>query len=109
MKDIPAEFERRAEAALAAIQGAYGTPEDEYGGTLFVSHHLEHVGEDYWLKHVGSASPEPKEVLGLLEIHSDLEDGLEVLDFSLPGEVSNYLICVTFGEDGDVEGISMES
>ncbi len=31
---------RREAAARAHIDAIYGTPEDEFGATLFVSHHL---------------------------------------------------------------------
>jgi len=37
------EIKKREEAALAAIKRAFGTPEDEYGATLFVYHHLEQI------------------------------------------------------------------
>jgi hypothetical protein len=103
------EYERRKRAAMEAIRSAFGRTEDEYGGTLFVSHHLEHLDGNYWLKQLGSDRPEPNRILDLLEIQSDPEDGLETLDFSLPESVTNYVICVTFDSDGKVEDISMES
>ena len=37
-----------------------------------------------------------------LEIH-------ELYDFTLPEDVTNYLICVSFDSQGHVLGISMES
>jgi hypothetical protein len=52
-------------------------------------------------------------VLGLLRLQShrgdDDEDGLDTLDFSLPGDVSNYVLCVRFNENGELGEISMES
>ena len=104
-------IEQRTKAALAAIKEAYGTEEDEYGSTLFVSHHLKEIDKSYWQEHFGSESPEPAKVLDGLVLVSDFEDeeDLENLDFSLPGDVTNYLICVSFDEDGEVEEISMES
>ncbi len=38
----------------------------------------------------------------------DLET-MEILDFSLPEEVTNYVICVSFDPKGEVVDISMES
>jgi hypothetical protein len=35
-----ATIQKRTEDALAALKTAYGTEDDEFGATLFVSHHL---------------------------------------------------------------------
>ena len=40
-----ATIQKRAESARAAIKAAYGTEDDEYGATLFVSHHLAEIDE----------------------------------------------------------------
>ncbi len=32
-----------------------------------------------------------------------------MLDFTLPGDATDYVVCVSFGEDGEIEDISMES
>jgi hypothetical protein len=52
-------------------------------------------------------------VLGLLRLQShrgdEDDDGLDTLDFSLPGDVSNYVLCVRFDEDGEIDEISMKS
>lgn len=107
------EVEQRKQAALAAIRSAFGTAEDEFGATMFVSHHLEEVDAGYWQEHLGATQPEPVRVLDLLELRShwgdDDEDGLDVFDFTLPGEVTDYVISVRFDEAGEVEEISMES
>jgi len=57
------EIERREKSARDAIKRALGTKEDEYGATLFVSHHLAEIEESYWQKHLGTANPEPSGVL----------------------------------------------
>ena len=101
------ELESRKREALESIKSAFGTKEDEYGATLFVSHHLEELDSDYWVKHLGAAKPEPKEILNLLQFQSQ-DNGL-VFDFSLPEEVTNYVVSVSFDETGNVEDISMES
>jgi hypothetical protein len=107
------EIERRKNAAIAAIKEAFGTEEDEYGATLFVSHHLEEIDEDYWQSHLGSPNPEPKQVLDILVLQSQWgdanSDGMDTLDFTLPGDVTDYLISVSFDGAGNVEEITMES
>ncbi len=112
------EIARRRKVALDAIKQAFGTTEHEHGVTLFVTHHLEELADDFWLKHCGTARPEPNQVLDILILQShwgedeedeEDEDGIDNFDFSLPGDVTNYVISVSFDEDGNVEEITMES
>lgn len=107
------EIEHRRSAALKSIMQAFGTAADEHGATLFVSHHLEELGADYWEEHCGTARPEPNRVLEILTLRShwgeDDEDGIDKFDFSLPGDVTDYVISVSFDENGDVAEITMES
>ena len=108
----PAEIDRRKQAALVAIKSVYGTEADECGATLFVSHHLEEVEDSFWEKHLKSASPKPQQVLELLVFKDhwgEDDDEIEVFDFTLPDEITNYVISVRFDEDGQVEDVSMES
>jgi hypothetical protein len=37
------------------------------------------------------------------------EEGIDTFDFTLPDEVTDYVISVRFDEDGEVESVSMES
>ncbi|HWB04722.1 MAG TPA: DUF2004 domain-containing protein [Verrucomicrobiales bacterium] len=107
----PDEIKRREEAARGAIKEAFGTAEDEDGATMFVSHHLEEIESSYWQRHLGDASPDPRRVLDLLVLQSHWggDDEIDIFDFTLPDEVTNYIISVRFDEAGEVEGISMES
>jgi len=108
-----AEVAKREKAALAAIRSAFGTAEDEFGATMFVSHHLEEIEASYWQTHLGTDKPEPVRVLDILSLRShwgdDDDDGIDVFDFTLPGEVTDYVISVRFDDDGEVDEISMES
>jgi type II secretory pathway pseudopilin PulG len=107
------EIERRRNVALNAIRQAFDTAADQHGATLFVSHHLEELGQDYWQKHCGTARPDSKQVLDILTLRShwgdDDDDGIDTFDFSLPDNVTNYVISVSFDDNGDVTGITMES
>ena len=111
------ELTRREDVARQRISAAYGTPGHELGVTLFVSHHLEELDAAYWTTHTGTATPTPQQVLALLELHAhwdedeedEDEDGLDILDFTLPGGVTNYLVAVEFDDSGNVVGIAMES
>ena len=93
-----------------AIKQAFGTQADEYGATMFVKHHLEEVSPDYWQERLGTTSPEPGAVLSLLELRSNWgENEIETFDFSLPGDVTDYVDPVRFNDFGEVDKISMES
>jgi predicted DNA-binding WGR domain protein len=108
-----AEVERRMAVALTAIKRMMGKREGKWSVTLFVSHHLKELEAAYWKKHTGKARPSAEKVLDLLELRShwgeDDEDGMDTFDFTLPGNVTNYVISVRFDEEGDVEDIEMES
>jgi hypothetical protein len=108
---MQSEIEKREKAAIAAIRSAFGTEDDESGATLFVEHHLEEVDGDYWKAHLGSTKPEPIKVLDILVLRSHWggDDDIESFDFTLPENVTDYVISVRFDESGQVEDISMES
>jgi hypothetical protein len=107
------ELSRRTQIALEAIRRSLDTEAGEYGATLFAAHHLEELDQSYWQAHLNSDKPTPAQVLGLLCLlahrSDDDEDGLDTLDFSLVGDVSNYVLCVRFNENGELDEISMES
>ncbi len=107
----PDEITRREVAARAAIKKAYGTPADKFGATMFVSHHLEEVEPAYWQKHFAAEKPDPQRILESLVLHAHWggDDELDVFDFTLPEQVTQYVISVAFDEAGQVSGISMES
>ena len=88
----------------------FGTTEGEDSVNLFVEHHLEELPQNYWQQHLGSGTPDPKSVMGLLLLHSSWgEDDIEYFDLTLPGEVTDYVISVHFDGEGEIDDISMES
>ena len=99
---------RRDAQALAAIKAAYGTEDGEDGVDAFVEHHVDELPTSYWQEQLGAAKPSPQQVLGLLVLREAWDDDC-VYDFTLPGEVTDYVISVRFDEAGEVEEISMES
>jgi hypothetical protein len=107
------EILRREATARAAIKQSLGTAEYESSVDLFASHHLEELEGEYWQKHLGTRNPEPIRILDIIELRShwgdDDDNGLKVFDFTLPDDVTDYVISVRFDETGEVEDISMES
>jgi hypothetical protein len=105
-----AEFETRRRKALAAIDRAAGTPDGEDSIDLFIAHHLEELPPSYWQQLLGSAKPSAATVLGLLVLRKPWgEDDLENFDFTLPGDVTNYVVSVHFDAAGEADRLDMES
>ena len=94
--------------ALDAIKASYKTDKGEYGADLFISHHLEELSDADWLLAIGTMKPTPQQILNSLTLSEPSEDGV-MYDFTLPNDVTDYILCVNFGEDGTIENISMES
>ena len=87
-----------------------GTPDDEFGATMVVSHHLNELDDSYWMKHTGTSKPNSRQVLRILELRIDEEEEeIDILDFTLPDGVTNYVLSVEFDDSGSVAGVSMES
>lgn len=104
------EFEKRKTLATGAIKQAFGTAAGEDGINLFVEHHLEELPKSYWKQHLGVAIPEPTAVVDLLQFRSSWgSNDIEYFDFTLPDEVTNYVVSVHFDEKGGIDEISMES
>ena len=104
------EVEKRKARALDAIKKVFGTDEGKENVNLFVEHHLEEFPQSYWLQHLGASAPEPKAVIGLLQFRSSWGDNdIEYFDFTLPGEVTDYIVSVHFDDSGNIDGIEMES
>lgn len=103
----------REQLARAAMRAALENQQAEDSVELFIQHHLEEIEPDYWKKYSGSALPTPLQVLDLLVLaapwESDEIDSREMLDFTLPDEITQYVICVSFNTKGQVIDISMES
>jgi hypothetical protein len=100
----------RARLALVAIQQAYGSEFGKDSIDLFVEHHIDELPGSYWQQHLGRSTPEPAAVIGLLQLRSSWgESDIENFDFSLPGDVTDYVVTVHFDNDGKIDAISMES
>lgn len=107
------EIKRRERAARTAIERAFGTPAGEDSVDLFIEHHLEELDGAYWRAHAGVDQPDGARILAVLQLKShwssDIEDGMDVFDFTLPGDVSDYVVSVRFDGEGEVAEVSMES
>lgn len=101
-------------AAKVAIIERFNANDDENPVRLFVTHHLAEIEPSYWEQHLGTTEPTARQVVDLLTpVQStndeESDEEIDVLDFSLPNDVTHYVVCVTFDEDGNVEDVQMES
>lgn len=107
MSDLLAQ---RQAQALAAIQQAVGTGVGEDSIGLFAEHHRDELPASYWQQHLGEATPSVAAIAGLLVFKSAWGEGdMEYVDFTLPGEVTDYVVSVHFDDAGAVDGMAMES
>lgn len=112
------EIDRREQAARKRIAEAADGTEDGDAVTMFVEHHLSEIEPTYWIQHFGQPKPPRDTVIKGLVLRGHWsddeeegidEDGLDVLDFTLPGEVTQYQLAVYFMRDGTVNYLTMES
>jgi len=111
MTDNAAEAARRESAARQAIKNGFDMEDEDSGSAMFVAFHLEELEGAYWQQHLGTARPAPSSVLDLLVLraHWGGAGDMEHFDFTLPGNVTDYVIGVHFDEAGGIDEISMES
>jgi len=106
------ELNHKEDAARKKIKLLFGTTEGEFGPDLFISHHLEEVKSDYWKSTYGTETPEAERILESLVLVSSWssadDENIDVFDFSLPNNITNYILSARFA-DGEVAEVSMES
>ena len=111
MPATPEEIKKRELTARAAIKREFDVDTEEVTARLFVSHHLTELDSSYWSQHFSAKSPSPSLILAglVLRSHWGGNDEVEIFDFTLPGEVTDYVLSVKFDEAGNIEEVSMES
>ena len=111
MSTAPDEITKRESVARTAIKADFNTDGAEFGTALFVSHHLKEVKSGYWTKHLSTDLPDPRQVLDLLDLQSHWggDEEIDIFDFTLPEQVTNYVLGVRFDGMGQVVEVAMES
>lgn len=95
-------------AAFDSLKKASGTEQGKHSIDEFVLHHIEQLPGSYWQQHLGTDKPSNEQVIDLLILRSKWDDA-EVYDFTLPGDITDYVVSVSFDEDGEIDDIVMES
>lgn len=94
----------RQQAALYAIKNSEGTPYWEGGVKPFLSHCIDEVDSEYWVSEMGTPNPSYSDILELI-MFKEYRDNNQALDFTLPENVTAYVIRVSFNEDDEVADI----
>ncbi len=76
---------------------------------LYIEHHLEEIPQIEWEKIFGKI-PNQEEFIDLLELQSSYEyEGFIFYDYSLPKDITDYVICIKTDKNNTLIEISMES
>ncbi|MGI9444139.1 MAG: hypothetical protein ACR2N1_16835 [Rubripirellula sp.] len=102
--------------AFRAIK-THGPESEEFPGIgLFAKHHSDELPPEYWTEHLGTEDPSLHDILSILiplesdDEEEDLDEEEEILvDFTLPGDATQYLLSVSLNESTQIVDISMES
>jgi hypothetical protein len=63
---------------------------------------------EYWKKYTDKEMPTPEDILNIIELKEIWDDG-NTFDFTLPDEITDYVVSVSFNENGEIQDITMES
>lgn len=101
-------------AGLKAIMKAYDANKTDEGNSivLFASHHIDELDAESLISATGHAKPDQGTLLSkliLLDSWEDEDTGAINMDYTLPNDVTTYMLCVKYDKAGELLGIEMES
>ena len=104
----------KAKVAFQAISDDFDLGEESETARFYLQHHLDQFSDDE--KNVLFGGPDVDQekfldclVLKRIGIYPEDEESYAIFDIQFPEDYTNYLMAVTFDEDGGLTGISMES
>lgn len=110
------EFIQRLESkARTAIVQSFHQSNQYDAVHLFIQHHIDEIAPEYWKQLLATTQPTPQQVLDLLVLNPYMEWEFEeeeetyMVDFTLPEDVTQYVLCVELDHDENLINISMES
>ena len=116
MSEIQSTVEKRVAEAHAALLSELKNAGDDSEVTEYIEHHLDELEEGYWSEVCGASNPSVSEVAAKLTVQPfwleealQGEADLDRVDFTLPRDVTDYVLCVEYSEDGDFQDIRTES
>jgi hypothetical protein len=108
MSAIKNEIEKREIESISALKKSLN---DDYSTKLFISHHLTEINSEYWIEHLGCAKPNSIDIINILVLkeHWGGDADIDIFDFTLPDNVTDYVLSVSFDDSGKINEISMDS
>lgn len=111
-----AEVKRREALARAAFQDPnLDQKENHHGLSYYIDHCLRDVEDEaeFWINLIGKAIPEPADIIDQLVLKSvwstdENDKKMNRFDFWI-ADYTDYVVCVSFNDAGEIESIDMES
>lgn len=100
--------------SISFIANDYDLGDESETAIDYLNHHLDVLGEDVIIKLFGSKNVSKEKFISSLVVqrvgfYPEDEESFMLVDVTLKGDVTNYLMSVTYGESGELSYISMES
>lgn len=101
------------QVSLAKIKSLLGAAAGLTNTNLFADHHLAELEEAELKAVTKQESPTQHGIIECLILRdawaSDGENRVDIFDFTLPNDLTDYVISVKFDENDEVSEVSMES
>ena len=100
--------------AFESLSADYDLGEESETALFYLQHHKDELSNDELIKIFGTTEI-TKDIffksvaVSRVGIYPEDEESYSVIDIKLPDEYTNYIMAVTFGADGELSYISMDS
>ncbi|MDX2463374.1 MAG: DUF2004 domain-containing protein [Porticoccus sp.] len=100
--------------AFESLSSDYDLGEESETALFYLQHHKEELSNDELIKIFGTTEITKniffKNIaVNRVGLYPEDEESYSVIDIKLPDEYTNYIMAVTFDEDGELSYISMDS
>ncbi|WP_373976082.1 DUF2004 domain-containing protein [Chitinibacter sp. SCUT-21] len=109
-----ASLEQYPAKVMAAIADDFDLEEDEGAARFYLQHHLEQFSEEELQAIFGATDIDKSAFMAAIQltrigVYPDESEYFMVCDVQFPEEYTNYLLAVTFDQEGELVSIDMES
>jgi hypothetical protein len=104
-------------AARAAILADARSGDEDAASVMYLTHHQDVLEPEEYQRAFGVSAPDladPEPLLSRLALvrvglYPEEDERRILLDYSIDPDTTNYLLCVSFDEDGEVVAVDLES
>jgi hypothetical protein len=114
IRDFVNGIDAKAKEALQAISDDFDLGDESETARFYLEHHLSELSSEEKDALLGGSEVDKQKfldclVLKRIGVYPEDEESYAVFDIQFPEEYTNYLMAVTFDEDGKISCISMDS